>query len=131
MGYKMKRKPVTQEELESMAIELFLSYGDVESNELLVQSKHLQVKERDFTGLGFFTCFSAPENLAVGTIGKRYDGLSVNFKNSKDYLSFILYVTDGYIDCLEAYTAKENWQAKDIEDLDLDSFYGGGQSSFV
>ena len=122
---------MTQEELERIVIELFLSYGDEVSEQLLEQSKELKVKKRDYTGVGFFTYFDSPQNTKNNNINKTYRDLSIDFVDSKGTMNFALYIQDGEIDCLEGIAFGDDWWPEDIKKLDRDSFYGGGKSAFL
>ena len=121
---------MTQRQLEERVIELLLAYGDETSGLLLAQAKQLTVKARDFTGVGFYTRFAAPEELKVQTINKRYEGVTVSLKRPDDTMFFILYIDEGYIHCLEG-CAHGEWHEKDIHRIDPATFDGGGRSSFL
>ena len=120
---------MTQEKLENTVIELFLDYGDETSSLLLNQLEHLEVKKREFTGIGFFTHFHSPDNLKVENISKTYEDLSVDIKDPDDNMHFLLFIKNGSISCLEAFTFR-GWKQEDLSRIDPDSFYGGGRSAF-
>jgi hypothetical protein len=87
-----------------------------------------QVSGREFTGHGFFTglhvdtstspALATKEKLQIGGVGAEMSGLKYG-------AGFMVFVTDGYLDFLEAFSYEEPWPLK-ISDYSL--MYTGERS---
>lgn len=70
----------------------------------------VSIKERRLTGIGFFTDLEKSEKLKVGNEGETYiyskAGAKINHSIETGYL---VYVKDGYLDCIEGFTYGEPW----------------------
>ena len=91
-------------QLEKDIMEKIISEDFVLVNILKKQYQSAIVKEREFTGVGLYTCFeitdkelriSKPETRNLGTFIVKVNGILVDV---------ILWVENGFIDCLELVT---------------------------
>ena len=79
--------------------------------ELRKQFDVCTVKDREFTGVGFFTYFSVPEethkkvglNLVLG------DVFGDDIPELQRGAGFMLFIEDGILTCLEGYSYEEPW----------------------
>ena len=94
------------------------------------------VKSRKLTGVGFFTHFVVDQGLAAApTRAKRlwFGDVNAEVPSLAHGIGFLILITDGYLDMLEAYTYDEPWPvsvdeftlsytggSRDIESLKLD-----------
>jgi hypothetical protein len=70
------------------------------------------IKNRKFTGFGFYTTFIVPEkihrnkklNFMIGDVNGEIEGLN-------NGAGFLLYIKNGVIDMLEGYSYDESWPA--------------------
>lgn len=70
----------------------------------------LNVENREFTGVGFFSNLKKSEKLKVGDIRKSYKwgGLGAKLNSSID-TGYLFYVENGYLISIEGYTYAEDW----------------------
>ena len=79
--------------------------------ELRRQCEACTIKDREFTGVGFFTDFSVPEethkkvglNLVLG------DVFGDDIPELQRGAGFMLFIEDGILTCLEGYSYEEPW----------------------
>ena len=98
---------MNQEALERDVVNKIIDLEGAEDKDTLkIQFKNSIIKEREFTGVGFFTDFSIPKdspkcknmNIHIG------DKVCAKINNLKDYVYFILFIRKGIIDFLECYS---------------------------
>lgn len=78
-----------------------------------------KVKSRRFTGYGFFTSFSIPDELVDCSLGGRIDDVKARIKQQDDEsLFFILYVENGKIDTLEGFMSYGEFE-NTYDDLEI------------
>ena len=79
--------------------------------ELRRQCEACTIKDREFTGYGFFTYFLVPEgtckkdglDLVIG------DVLGENMPELQNGAGFLLFIKDGILSCLEGFSYDEPW----------------------
>lgn len=117
---------MTLTSLEDQVMQKLLAGDDQTLAVLRNQLDHAQVTSRKMTGVGFYSYFLIPPNLArisnrssikVGDV----NGTATNVKHG---LGFLLYIVDGALSMLEGYTYDEPWP-DDIRGLALT--YAGGR----
>ena len=102
-------------DLERAVLEKLLAGSHPVLHSLREQLRACRVKEREFTGCGFF-CFlecdrsvsaarTTSETLTLGDVDAEISGLNHG-------AGFVLFVTRGYLDNLEGYSFEEPWPAK-------------------
>ena len=79
------------------------------------QARQATVRDRRYTGAGFFTHFVLP--LDAPQLGDRFRlvllDVGADLEQVKHGAGFVLFVVDGAIDCLEGYTyGDEQWPAQ-------------------
>jgi hypothetical protein len=120
MGEKMNL--FEKMEIEVITIMLKKEYPDLSG---LWQDKYF-VKNREFTGVGFFSNFSKRD---LGTneldslllpIESRTISTSVSATlNNKILVGFVLFIENGHLDCLEGYTFGDDTWPEIIESYEL------------
>jgi hypothetical protein len=81
------------------------------------------VSSRENTGVGFYTNFSLQSKLM-----KRINAdttkchISANIEGIDNGLGFILWLNDGYVDCLEGYTYTDSTVNKNLAALNFEVF---------
>ena len=99
------------EKFEREVMETIIAENTDISEILEKQYKSAKVISREFTGVGFFTCFDVtnesyklPEalNTELGTVHAKLRGLEIG-------AGFILFVRKGFISTLEGYTYDGSW----------------------
>jgi hypothetical protein len=113
--------------LEDRVMRMLLAGDDDALTVLRQQIKQAQISSRKLTGVGFYTEFSLPSEIArlVGRPSFKLGDVNGAAANIKHGLGFLLYVTDGAIAMLEGYTYDESWP-NNVEELVLT--YSGGQN---
>lgn len=97
--------------LERGVLDLFLAGDDVPLAALRRQLQLSRVARREFTGVGFFTYFTVPEDapraslLAQATL----TGVFANIDGLEHGAGFILFLSHGQLDNLEGFTFAEPW----------------------
>lgn len=78
---------------------------------LFEQYKHLLVKKREFTGVGFYTYFYIPEEGCIlnKNLNLKLGDIEAEIKGLKHGAGFILYINEGRITTLEGYCYDEKW----------------------
>jgi len=93
--------------LEKKILDKFFSDKDIHLSQDL--SVITSVNEREYTGVGFFTWFNKDKYLKVGKNCERaWEKLGAKINNGIE-TGYIVYVEDGYINCIEGYTYSEKW----------------------
>lgn len=105
----MTTHPLTP--LERDVTEMLLR-GDAEVlHTLRRQLSHLSAREREYTGVGFFTVFAhgdAPEE--VPNHGRLIFGdVAAEIPGAPSSVGFVLYIEGGQLSALEAYTYDDPW----------------------
>ncbi len=122
--------------LESKVLELLLAGEDPVLAVLREQIASARIQSREFTGVGFYLDFEIPKSskrlhdvLAVkrsfnfGDVGAYFDN-----GDQRQEVGFLLWIKDGYLDFLEAYTyGLEKWPK---EDRSFQPFYFGNKRTF-
>jgi hypothetical protein len=113
--------------LEDRVMRMLLAGDDDALTVLRQQIKQAQISSRKLTGVGFYTEFSLPSEIArlVGRPSFKLGDVNGAAANIKHGLGFLLHVTDGAIAMLEGYTYDESWP-NNVEELVLT--YSGGQN---
>jgi hypothetical protein len=100
---------MTHELFEKTVMDMLLAGDDEYYPILRNQYAQSMVASREFTGVGFFTTFSLPENSPPCSVSGRVNDVQASFDDGEVYY-FILYITDGKIDTLEGFrTHRETW----------------------
>lgn len=74
---------------------------------------HSRLKERKFTGVGFFTEFDIQEDMAINSkLSSPIGNIGANIKDLKHGAGFVLFLKNGYIHSLEGFTYDEPWPEK-------------------
>jgi hypothetical protein len=108
--------------LESQVLELLLAGEDPVLAVLQEQMDTAKIESREFTGVGFYLDFEIPntskriqdvlavkENFCFGDVGAYFD-----MGDRRQQVGFLLWIKDGYLDNLEAYTyGLEKWPGED------------------
>ena len=72
-----------------------------------------KVRDRNLTGVGFFTTFVVPENVRrVNNESFAFGDVIAEVSGLKHGIGFVLFVKSGIIDTLEGYTYDETWPSK-------------------
>ena len=97
-------------DLEKTIIKHFLfSKNSSIDNEKIFFSDIL-VKERDITQIGFFTYFEKLDKLKPCDTSETYTFSKLGAKiNHSIETGYLIYVRDGYIDCVEGFTYGQPW----------------------
>jgi Molecular chaperone, HSP90 family len=100
---------MTQEELENKVITMLLEGEEEYLKILREQFKNSQIINRDMTGCGFFTKFLISDNIPRISLNGRIDDVMGVFPDAREaeYVFFILYINEGRITTLEAFTTFE------------------------
>jgi hypothetical protein len=97
--------------LEKAVLEVLVD-GKAETFQLLrKQYLAARVAERHLTGVGFWTYFSIPDDVAKfpGNQSFRFGDVSADIKGLENGAGFLIQVKDGYIYMLEGYSFDEPW----------------------
>ena len=116
--------------LENQVIRMLLAGDDEALAVLRQQIDHAKVSSRRMTGVGFYTDFIIPPEVAriVDLPSFKLGDVNGTAANVMNGLGFLLYVTDGALSMLEGYTYDEPWP-NELQGLVLT--YSGGQSRNV
>lgn len=99
---------------ERAVLEKLLEGADPTLSALRAQLDVCEVASREFTGVGFFTNLKVDGSAARGSNSRpelRVSGVDASISGLKHGAGFVLFVTDGYLDCLEGFTYDEPWPA--------------------
>lgn len=102
--------------------------GEDATLRILAEQFHLaKVSKREFTGAGFYTTFSVPPQGPRVENNKsfRFGDVQAQIAGLQHGAGFVLFVTNGAIDCLEGYSYEEPWPPN-TEEFHL-SYIGGAQ----
>lgn len=99
------------EDFEKKVMEKLLEGNDNVLRILHKQFSQVRIKNREFTGVGFFTTFVIPDDVTKLETQKSFQFGDVDGKiNEENDVGFILFVKDGVIDFLEGYIyGDEKW----------------------
>jgi hypothetical protein len=112
--------------LEKEALAMLASGDDPRFAVLRQQLTVCEVVRREFTGVGFFTHLAVPPSaprLPIGADKASIGGVNAEVPNMQRGIGFVLFITDGVLDTLEAFTYDEPWP-DDLKDFDLRYFMG-------
>ncbi|MBO8157600.1 MAG: hypothetical protein H0Z32_14310 [Bacillaceae bacterium] len=105
-------------EFEVEVMRKILSGNDEVLDTLQKQYNLSRIKDREFSGTGFFTTFHLPNNAPRLKISKSFQiGDVIGQINGVEYgVGFVLFIKDGFLDILEGYTyGEEVWPSKILE----------------
>lgn len=107
------------EEFEKIVMDKILDCQDDVFHVLKKQYAQATVISRKFTGCGFFTSFSIPDELAIDSVkGEIHDVFGTFKDNPNETYMFILFIDNGKIDALEGVSFFD-W-CYDYDKLNLD-----------
>jgi hypothetical protein len=97
--------------LEKAVLEKLLSGKSEIFQVLYNQYRQLQVAEREFTGVGFWTIFSVPSSVPqlLGRPSFSFGDVSAEITGLKHGAGFELFVKNGYLRMLEGFSFDEPW----------------------
>jgi len=106
-------------EFEKIVIEKLLD-GDNEVLKILrKQYGQSSIKNREYTGHGFYTYFSIPDNIEkLNNKNFQFGDVGANIEGLCNGVGFLLFITNGKLDFLEGYTYGEEFPI-DIKKYDL------------
>lgn len=86
------------------------------------------VKDREFTGTGFFTEFEPSQELKLfdSGVSMRWGKVGAKLNASKLDTGYLVYVDDGYVTTIEGYTYGEDWP-HEVEELELYELMPGAE----
>ena len=97
-------------DLEKMVLKKCLESFDVYIKEEKLFFSDIQITERRFTGVGFFTDIEESEKLRIEAKNPpRVWGDFYARLNSTDDTGYLVFIENGYINCIEGYTYEEVW----------------------
>lgn len=97
--------------LEKAVVDALLEKRGEPFDTIRQQLAHVSLTKREFTGVGFFTEFTLPDDAPVhrdlpdDTIG----GVSADFPSVQHGAGFLLFIRDGVVTMLEGFTYDEPW----------------------
>jgi len=104
--------------LERAVLDSICAMHPADRSALVAQLSTAVFDRRENTGCGFFTHFAVDRSCSPPIGGKRLrDGPAAQIEGVKHGFGFILWLEEGYADCLEGY----NWGEGDTTGLDLNS----------
>ncbi len=104
------------EEFEKKVMDKLLFGNDPNLEKLRIQYSNARIETREFSGVGFFTNFSVADDAQkiVGKQNLQISDLSAELENVKNGVGFILFISDGYLKCLEGFTFDEPWPSNSM-----------------
>lgn len=99
-------------DLERAALEAFLGDDKSIPRALRTQLDHCRVVKRRMSGKGFFTELSVDDAAPPAPVSRArlwVRGVEADMESLNNGAGFLLLVTDGVLDTLEAYTYGEEW----------------------
>ena len=70
--------------------------------QLKSQYDSAEINKREFSGVGFITTFQVPDKFVVNNVsGEIMDVFASNENNPDENIMFVLFITEGRINCLE------------------------------
>jgi hypothetical protein len=107
LGFTME---VTQEQLEQQMMELLLNGDHPVLTVLRQQYASAIIKNRKFSGVGFFTSFEVPDNVPLTDPPNFVGGnIMIDLENLPNGAGCVLFVSKGKLDFLECYTFTDPW----------------------
>jgi hypothetical protein len=100
------------EELERAVMQVLLADNDPDARALRAQFQMAKVSKREFSGVGFFTTFSVPDEaprLTSRTKSDWHKGAFAELEGVQHGAGFTLFLKEGRIDILEGYTFDDPW----------------------
>ena len=73
------------------------------------------VSSREHSGVGFFTNFEVPAELRLSFNTLHLEGVEATIAGLQYGAGFVVFISDGVIDCLEGFTYGEDWPAEVTE----------------
>jgi len=75
------------------------------------QLEEAKVSERKMTGVGFYLTFVVPDNVRrlQGVLNVKFGDVHAEIPGLANGAGFLLYLRNGYLNMLEAYTYDEPW----------------------
>jgi hypothetical protein len=97
--------------LESTILAALLAGDRHDLGVLREQIRSLTVRDREYTGVGFFTYFTVPPDTARLVDRSRLviSDVGADIEQLEHGAGFLLFVEDGAVDCLEGFTYDEPW----------------------
>jgi hypothetical protein len=98
--------------LERSVLDALLAGPGRKLERLRQQAKTCKVREREFTGVGFYTDFIPESSLRVDEIAQtdvRLDDVVVEIEGLQHGAGFLLLIKDGFLNMLEGFTYDEEW----------------------
>lgn len=78
------------------------------------------VKDRSFSGYGFFTSFVVPENIPrINDLNLKFGDVVGSIPGLDHGVGFLVYINNGVIDMLEGYSYDEPWP-EHVEGFELE-----------
>ncbi len=112
MDHDSEPKPMTLDALESSVLRFALAGEHRVLRVLREQLESVVVASREFTGVGFFVNLRVPAGCRrVGLRRAVISDIHASFEGLKHGAGFAVFVTDGALDFLEAFTYDEPWPA--------------------
>lgn len=107
-------------ELERAVVESMLADRELPCLRRSVDFEAVNVRDRDFTGVGFLTELEPSVGLKVFESGirLRWGKVGARLNASKVETGFLVYVDDGYVSTVEGYTYGDEWPNK-VEAFEL------------
>ncbi|BBB90464.1 hypothetical protein [Methylomusa anaerophila] len=109
------------EEFERKVIEKLLNGEDNILKTLRNQYRKANIKNREFSGSGFFTTFDVPDDATRLEILKSFHFGDVlgQCDGVKDGIGFVLFIKNGAMNCLEGYTYGDDKWPETLENYQL------------
>jgi len=107
-------------DLEKAVIERFLADPALRSNKRSINFEAVNVRSREFTGVGFLTDFHRSDELKLFDEGVslRWGKIGVRLNASRTDSGYLVYVDEGYLKTIEGYTYGEDWPVE-IEQMEV------------
>lgn len=101
-------------DIEKVIIKAFLLSKNISRDDDNSFFSDICARERDLTGVGFFTYFDQLEELKIGKDNETYTFSDLGAKiNNSIETGYLVFVKDGFIDSIEGFTYEEPWP-KDV-----------------
>jgi len=98
--------------LEAAVIEMLLDGDGPTLEALRRQLAAATIMKREVTEKGFFTHYSVPGELRLSFKTLQLEGVRADIAGLVRGAGFVLFIEDGVIDVLEAYTHQEPWPSE-------------------
>jgi hypothetical protein len=107
--------------LEQAALDAICEMHSADRAALAEQLFNAKLRKRENTGAGFYTHFEVDRTSSVAIGGERLrDGPSAKIDGLAHGMGFILWLKEGYADCLEGYSYEENTVGIDLEKVSFE-----------